>query len=152
MGERAGKSRAWRVLGIVLAWALMDLAMAQGTTPAPGGSPSPAPGETINLDVLKGNWVRPDGGYTIAIRNIDPNGQIDATYFNPKQLPFAKARASREGATLRASFELRAGGYDGSTTTYLRSRERPAEWNLLPGSLEAEVRRLLRAEMSTMDG
>ena len=115
MGERAGKSWAWRVLGIVLAWALMDLAMAQGTTPAPGGSPSPAPGETINLDVLKGNWVRPDGGYTIAIRNIDPNGQIDATYFNPKQLPFAKARASREGATLRASFELRAGGYDGST-------------------------------------
>ena len=51
----------------------------------------------------------------IAIRNIDPNGQLEAMYFNPNPLPFAKAQASQQGATLRASFELRAGGYDGST-------------------------------------
>ena len=36
-------------------------------------------------------------------------------YFNPNPLPFAKAQASREGATLRAFFELRAGGYNSST-------------------------------------
>jgi hypothetical protein len=36
-------------------------------------------------------------------------------YFNPNQLPFAKAQAVQEGATLRVSFELRAGGYAGST-------------------------------------
>ncbi|WP_313951706.1 hypothetical protein [Accumulibacter sp.] len=36
-------------------------------------------------------------------------------YFNLRQLPFAKAEASREGIRLRVFFELRAGGYDGST-------------------------------------
>jgi hypothetical protein len=65
--------------------------------------------------VLKGRWVRPDGGYTIAIESIGANGQLDAMYFNPSPLPFAKAQGSQEGSVLRASFELRAGGYDGST-------------------------------------
>ena len=80
----------------------------------------------INLDVLKGAWVRPDGGYTIVIKSIGPNGQLEATYFNPNPLPFAKAQASQEGETLRASFELRAGGYNGSTyeLSYDRASDR----------------------------
>ena len=41
-------------------------------------------------------------------------GKLDAMYFNPKALPFAKAEAAR-GVSLRAHFELRAGGYAGST-------------------------------------
>jgi hypothetical protein len=65
--------------------------------------------------VLKGAWVRPDGGYTIVIRSIGPNGQLDAMYFNPNPLPFAKAQASRAGEKLRVFFELQAGGYGGST-------------------------------------
>ena len=65
--------------------------------------------------MLKGTWIRPDGGYTIAIRSLGPDGQIDAMYFNPNPLPFAKAQASQDGATLRAFFELRAGGYERST-------------------------------------
>ncbi len=65
--------------------------------------------------MLKGAWVRPDGGYTIVIRSVGANGQLEAMYFNPNQLPFAKAQASREGVLLRVFFELRAGGYAGST-------------------------------------
>ena len=65
--------------------------------------------------MLKGAWVRPDGGYTIAIKSVGPNGALEAMYFNPNQLPFAKAQATREGATLRIYFELQAGGYAGST-------------------------------------
>ena len=65
--------------------------------------------------MLKGAWVRPDGGYTIVIKSIGANGQLDAMYFNPNPLPFAKAQASREGETLRVAFELQAGGYAGST-------------------------------------
>ena len=74
-----------------------------------------AAAEKTAFDVLKGTWIRPDGGYTIAIRNVDPNGRLEAMYFNPNPLPFAKAQAVQEGAKLRVSFELRAGGYDGST-------------------------------------
>ena len=65
--------------------------------------------------VLKGSWVRPDGGYTIAVNGVAPDGRVDALYFNPTQLPFARAQASRDGATLRVFLELTAGGYAGST-------------------------------------
>ena len=73
------------------------------------------PEKNMAMDVLKGDWVRPDGGYTIAIKGISAKGQIEAMYYNPNPLPFAKARASRVGETLRAYFELRAGGYAGSS-------------------------------------
>jgi hypothetical protein len=65
--------------------------------------------------LLKGAWVRPDGGYMIAVNGIAPDGRLDAIYFNPKQLPFARAQASRDGGALRVSLELTAGGYAGST-------------------------------------
>ncbi len=93
-------------LGLVLALGAIGSATAEGPTTTQKGT---------SVDVLKGTWVRPDGGYTIAIKSIGPSGEIGAMYFNPTPLPFAKAQASRDGATLRAFFELRAGGYGGST-------------------------------------
>ena len=51
----------------------------------------------------------------IEIKGVGTNGELDATYYNPNRLPFAKAQATLEGATLRANFELQAGGYGGST-------------------------------------
>ena len=67
------------------------------------------------MDNLRGRWIRPDGGYGIVIRNVGADGQLEAMYFNPKPLPFARAQASREGQTLRVYLELQAGGYNGST-------------------------------------
>ena len=72
-------------------------------------------GVAPGFEVLKGAWVRPDGGYMIAINGVGPDGRLDAPYFNPKELPFATAQASREGTTLRVFLELTAGGYSGST-------------------------------------
>ena len=101
----------------VLCLALVPMSMvetaAQGTAPAAKGAAA-APAAESPLDVLKGSWVRPDGGYVIAIRNVGPNGQLDAMYYNPKALPFAKAQALQAGGALRAVFELQAGGYAGS--------------------------------------
>ena len=77
--------------------------------------PAGAQGAAGGFALLKGNWVRPDGGYTIAIKGIGPDGQLEAMYFNPNPLPFARAQAVQEGTALRVSLELRAGGYDGST-------------------------------------
>ena len=71
--------------------------------------------KAVDANTLKGNWVRPDGGYRIEIKGVGTNGELDATYYNPNRLPFAKAQASLEGGTLRANFELQAGGYGGST-------------------------------------
>jgi len=69
----------------------------------------------VALDVLRGRWIRPDGGYGVVIRSVGADGQLEAMYFNPKPLPFAKAQASRDGQTLRVYLELQAGGYNGST-------------------------------------
>jgi len=110
-----GVSKAAFLLGLALALAPMGAATAQWAAPARGGASPPPASAATGMDVLKGAWVRPDGGYVIAIRSVAADGQIDATYHNPSQLPFAKARASRDGATLRAFFELQAGGYAGST-------------------------------------
>ena len=32
---------------------------------------------------LPGLWVRPDGGYLLAIRGVDTHGRLDAAYANP---------------------------------------------------------------------
>ena len=110
-----GKRRAWRFLAVVLAFTAMETAVAQVVAPSTKEPAAPAIPEKVGLDVLKGAWVRPDGGYTIVIRGVGLSGQLEAMYFNPSPLPFAKAQASQQGAAVRASFELRAGGYDGST-------------------------------------
>jgi len=66
---------------------------------------------------LPGRWVRPDGGYVINIKSVDASGKLDASYANPNPLPFSRAEATRNGNTIKLFFELRAGGYNGSTYT-----------------------------------
>jgi uncharacterized protein (DUF2147 family) len=82
---------------------------------APRVFAQPTAAKAVDANTLKGNWVRPDGGYRIAIKGVGPKGELEAIYYNPTALPFSRAQASMDGATLRAFFELRAGGYDGST-------------------------------------
>lgn len=81
-------------------------------TPKAGASRVAAPN---SMESLRGRWIRPDGGYGLVIRNVGTDGQLEAMYFNPKPLPFAKAQATRDGSTLRVFLELQAGGYNGST-------------------------------------
>ena len=108
-------SRVSCMLGCLLALSSIGTPAAQGTSPAATGTAAPAEAENSGLDVLKGAWVRPDGGYTIAIKSVGLNGTLEAMYFNPNQLPFARAQATREGASVRVFLELQAGGYGGST-------------------------------------
>ena len=67
------------------------------------------------LAALPGRWMRPDGGYVISIKSVDADGKLDANYANPNPLPFFSATASEEDGKLKLFFELRAGGYNGST-------------------------------------
>jgi hypothetical protein len=83
---------------------------AQVVSKAPIQSDSP-------FGALPGRWVRPDGGYVISIRSVDASGKLDAAYANPNPLPFARAEATQDGKTTKLFFELRAGGYNGSTYT-----------------------------------
>ena len=110
-----GSTRASCLLGVGLALACVCVATAQGPTPAPRGTVAPSAAGKPDLERLKGTWIRLEGGYIIAIKGIGPRGELDAMYFNPNPLPFSKAQAAPDGATFRLFFELRAGGYGGST-------------------------------------
>ena len=80
-----------------------------------GASGSEAFGQSGDLAFLLGNWVRPDGGYTITVRGVDTAGKLQASYANPSPLPFSKAEVTREGRAVKLFFEIRAAGYHGST-------------------------------------
>lgn len=77
--------------------------------------PLPRAGSVTGLEALTGAWKRTDGNYIILIRDVGKTWELTASYFNPNPLPFAKAQVTQEAGTLRASFELQAGGYNGST-------------------------------------
>ena len=109
-------SRALAILVIALGVAAGHPIAQDGASPVVEPQAPPAESES-SLDTLLGLWVRPDGGYLLAIRGIDSSGRLDAAYANPNQLPFAKAEASREGNRIKLFLELRAGGYNGSTYT-----------------------------------
>ncbi len=81
------------------------------STALPATSSAPAFG------VLVGQWTRTQGPYVITINAVDDSGKLDAGYANPKPLPFSRAEATREGSAIKLFFELRAGGYGGSTYT-----------------------------------
>jgi uncharacterized protein (DUF2147 family) len=87
---------------------------AQRTLPAATGAAAPATAQRSGVDVLRAAWVRPDGGYTIAIKSIGANGALDAMHLNPNRRPFAKAQATQEGGAPRVFLELQAGGHAGS--------------------------------------
>lgn len=103
----AGRRRALcrLALGLACATTTASAAQAQATPAAPA------------YGALVGRWVRPDGGYVITIKAVDASGKLDASYANPAPLPFYTAEASRDGSAVKAFFELRAGGYGGSTYT-----------------------------------
>lgn len=69
------------------------------------------------FEVLKGRWLRPDGGYIIQILSVHSSGKMDAGYFNPRPINVYRAEASREGEKMKLLIELRDAGYPGSTYT-----------------------------------
>ncbi len=92
-------------------------AFAQGPAAKAAGATAAVSAPQAAFGVLVGRWVRPDGGYVINIKAVDAAGKLDASYANPAPLPFYTAEATRDGGALKLFFELRAGGYSGSTYT-----------------------------------
>lgn len=106
----------------LLRFIAMSVAMATVIFPAqaeplPGAPIAASKSEPTAFSALPGRWVRPDGGYVIAIKSVDADGKLDANYANPNPLPFYSATATEQGGKLKLFFELRAGGYNGSTYT-----------------------------------
>lgn len=74
-----------------------------------------------DLQFLKGRWLRPDGGYVLEIRQVDADGQLDASYFNPSPIRVVSAKAAKDGAAIKIYVELNDVNYPGCkyNLTYL---------------------------------
>jgi hypothetical protein len=115
IGEKAMNRVPFAIIGLSLsiipAWAQTQLSP---PTPVPPATESAA---KATFGVLSGRWVRVQGGYVITINSVDVDGRLDASYANPRPLPFHTAVATSDGSNLKLFFELRAAGYGGSTYT-----------------------------------
>jgi hypothetical protein len=69
----------------------------------------------MEFEILKGRWVRPDGGYVVAVSEIDGGGKVVAAYFNPRPINVSRAEASLAGTTIKVFIELRDINYPGAT-------------------------------------
>jgi hypothetical protein len=81
---------------------------------------------TEDYEKLTGNWVRPDGGYTLVIKNVRFDGSIEAYYLNPNPINVSEARVNTESDKVNIFVELRDVGYPGSnyTLTYDKDTDR----------------------------
>ena len=62
-----------------------------------------------------GQWVRTDGGYVIHVREVRPDGSVDAGYFNPKPINVSEANVSVWKGFDQLFIKLEDKGYPGST-------------------------------------
>ena len=68
---------------------------------------------------LEGKWIRPDGGYTLVIEDVKPDGNLKASYFNPREINIHEAYWKFQGDRLHLFIELRDTNYPGSTYNLL---------------------------------
>jgi len=80
--------------------------------PANAGEALPAP--EIQQKFV-GQWVRTDGGYVIHVREIKPDGSVNAGYFNPKAIHVSEANVSVWKGFDQLFIKLEDKGYPGST-------------------------------------
>jgi hypothetical protein len=133
-GRTVKSRRATWVIGTLAVIAVIGLVVFASRSPKPIAGPTGEPAvlvgasgpEEASPDRLVGRWLRPDGGYVIEIRSAQPNGVLDAGYFNPRPIRVSRAEWRGENGRLRVFIELRDANYPGSTYTlaYLPAQDR----------------------------
>ncbi len=68
--------------------------------------------------------MRPDGGYTLVIKNVASDGRIDARYFNPNPINVSIAKAGTKDNKINVFVELQDTGYPGSNYTLIYDPEK----------------------------
>ena len=74
---------------------------------------------------LEGKWIRADGGYTLQLKDVNPDGVLNASYFNPKSINVQQANWKFEKEILYLFVELRDVNYPGSkySLRYIKERD-----------------------------
>jgi hypothetical protein len=102
-----------RALGLVAVLVALGIA---GQV-ADAGQPPAQSAEQPDPQRLVGRWVRPDGGYVLALGEVTIDGSVKASYFNPRPINVSRAEVRRVAGALTVVVELRDVNYPGSTYT-----------------------------------
>ena len=70
--------------------------------------------DTSIYEKILGRWLRPDGGYVLMIENVDEEGNLNASYLNPKKINVSKARIELEDERINVFIELKDRYYPGN--------------------------------------
>ena len=105
------------VASVLLGWAAWRQPGQPSTGPSKPEAPAAAASAPQAYAALVGEWVRPDGGYVLAVSGVAADGSVTASYFNPRPIRVARAEAKLEGALVGLFVELRDVNYPGSTYT-----------------------------------
>ncbi len=104
------------VIGALGLWYQQRQAQGVPASQAPAGTAQDKSStNSSDLQKLNGRWRRPDGGYILEIKSVDPDGRLEAAYFNPKPIHVARAQALRQDSVVKVFVELRDVNYPGST-------------------------------------
>jgi hypothetical protein len=82
--------------------------------------------ERPDFKIIVGEWVRTDGDYIIRVRDIKPDGSVDAGYFNPGEINVEEANVSEWKGLGKLYIKLQDKGYPGSTYTLYYYPEKKA--------------------------
>jgi hypothetical protein len=94
------------IIVVILAWAVFSR-----------DAKTAASAEKPDFKVIIGEWVRPDGGYIVRVRDVNHDGSVDAGYFNPGKINIAEANVSLWKGLVKLFIKLQDKGYPGSTYT-----------------------------------
>jgi len=103
------------IIVIILAWAVFSQ-----------DAKTAASAEKSDFKAIIGEWVRPDGGYIVRVRDVNPDGSVDAEYFNPGKINIAEANVSLWKGLVKLFIKLQDKGYPGSTYTLYYYPEKDA--------------------------
>ena len=79
------------------------------------GRATPTAVTAEQVQSIVGRWRRPDGGYVIDIRGLDPAGRLDVAYYNPRSINVSQTEVVQTPRGLHIFIELRDEGYPGAT-------------------------------------
>ena len=99
----------WWIVGVILLAMVVVVGNLIRETNAAASGPEPSK--------LIGRWLRPDGGYVLALSDPAPDGRLKAAYFNPRPINVSRAGWKVKDGHLSVFVELRDVNYPGSTYT-----------------------------------
>jgi hypothetical protein len=107
--QQKPRIRLVKLLAVLISL-IVVIAVAAGVLHLRGSRPARA-----DYIKLVGNWIRPDGGYIISIRDINSDGRVQAEYNNPNPIKVSQAKISSKGNTIKLFLELQDVGYPDCT-------------------------------------